>query len=133
MALVEWKEEYKLGIAAVDYEHQVLIRLINELHAAMSTATDKEAVSRGLGEIHAKISAHFALEERVMREHRYDEYADHKADHEHLLEEIRDIMDRFDAEADFNYEAALAADLHKWFGEHFRSKDARLHKMLEVF
>jgi hemerythrin len=38
-------------------------------------------------------SAHFALEERFMREHGYDQLALHKADHERLLDEIREIMD----------------------------------------
>ena len=103
MALVEWKAEYKIGIPAVDYEHRGLIDLINNLHADLSGKPEKAEVLACLGEIYARISAHFALEERVMRERRYDQYADHKEDHERLLDEIRDIMDRCEAENEFNY------------------------------
>jgi hemerythrin len=127
MALVEWKEEFKVGITSVDHEHRQLIGLINDLHGSLAGRPTKDAVSRVLGEIYAKIAAHFALEERVMRERGYDQYDDHKTDHERLLDEIRDIMDRYESDAYFNYETALAAELHDWFATHFRTKDSRLH------
>jgi hemerythrin len=130
MTRVEWKEEYRIGIPAVDYEHRSLIDLINDLHSDLSGNPDKAEVLACLGEIYARISAHFALEERVMRERRYDQLAEHKEDHERLLDEIRDIMDRCEAEADFNYAMALSRELGDWFAVHFRTKDARLHKAL---
>jgi hemerythrin len=75
------------------------------------------------------ISAHFALEERFMREHSYDRFVEHKQAHEQLLEEIRDIMDGYEAAP----EAAsrqLSARLDAWFTVHFRTHDARLHHRL---
>lgn len=132
MALVEWREEFKVGIASVDHEHRLLIGLINDLHAGLAQHPSKEAILQMLGEVYARISAHFALEERVMRERGYDALEDHKADHERLLDEIRDIMDRCESDASYNYEAALSGELGAWFGDHFRTKDARLHKALGV-
>ena len=130
MALIEWREEFKVGVASVDYEHESMIALINELHAKLAEDADKETVLDFLGEILAKISAHFALEEQTMRERRYDQYEDHKADHEQLLDDIRDIMDRFESGAEADYEETLAAELRDWFANHFKTKDARLHRML---
>lgn len=63
-----------------------------------------------------------------MRKHAYDEYAAHKAEHEKLLDEIRDIMD----EAESDYNEALSTTVSTWFVNHFKSKDARLHKKLGV-
>jgi hemerythrin len=63
-----------------------------------------------------------------MRKHRYDEYEAHKAEHERLLDEIRDIMDG----AEEDYGAALSETVRDWFVNHFKSKDARLHKRLGV-
>ena len=130
MALIEWRDEFKVGVASVDYEHETMIALLNELHAKLELDADKDTVMRFLGEVFAKISAHFALEERTMRERGYDQYADHKADHERLLDEIRDIMDRYETGADLDYEETLAAQLRDWFTLHFKTKDARLHKLL---
>ncbi len=129
MALIKWKQEFSIGVADVDHEHRELIELINELYAHLQQRDSTVSVADFLGEIYAKISAHFALEEKIMRERNYDQYDDHKADHERLLDEIRDIMDAYEDDAQFN-EAELAACLTAWFTDHFRSKDARLHKYL---
>ena len=130
MTLIEWQEQFKIGIAAVDHEHESMIALLNELHGKLQAGADKDAVALFLGEVFAKISAHFALEEREMRERGYDQFADHKADHERLLDEIRDIMDRHEADPSFDFETELAGQLRDWFGVHFQTKDARLHKTL---
>jgi hemerythrin-like metal-binding protein len=131
MALVEWRDEFRTGIPSVDHEHEELILAINDLHAQLSGKIDKQAVAGFLGEIDAKISAHFALEEKIMREHGYDQFADHKEDHERLLDGIRDIMDNFDRGTYRDTDEALAAHLQEWFTRHFKTKDARLHKMLD--
>jgi hypothetical protein len=45
------------------------------------------------------------------------------------LDEIRDIMDRYEAGAYVDYENELSQHLRDWFTVHFKTKDARLHKM----
>jgi hemerythrin-like metal-binding protein len=129
MVLIEWKQEFAVGVPEVDYEHRELIALINELAATLEHQGSEPGVEEFLGEIFAKISAHFALEEKIMRERRYDQYEDHKADHERLLDDIRDIMDDYEDEQRFDREM-LAGRLSAWFGVHFRTKDARLHRHL---
>ena len=130
MAIVEWRDEFRIGIASVDHEHQELVQLINDLHAQVQGESDPQAVAGFLGEVNAKISAHFALEEKIMRDRDYDEYADHKADHERLLDGIRDIMDDYESGAYTNYGEALSTHLRDWFTQHFKTRDARMHKAL---
>lgn len=129
MALIEWKDEFSVGVPDVDHEHQALIALINDLHAAMSSGSRDVTVMDFLGEIYAHVSAHFALEEKIMRERKYDHYAEHKAEHEALLDTLRDIMDDYEENAYFSDEA-FAESVEKWFTDHFRTRDARLHKHL---
>jgi hemerythrin len=131
MALLEWKNAYRLGIPSVDHEHEELIGLINQLHDDLGNAPPAERVIEFLEEINTKILAHFALEEKVMRGLGYDELDAHKAEHERLLDAIRDIMDRFEAGGYVDLEAELAPHLKEWFGHHFATKDARLHHFLE--
>jgi len=129
MVLIEWKDEFLVGVADVDHEHQELIKLINELHAAMSAEDASLTVMDFLGEIYAHVSAHFALEEKIMRERRYDQYQEHKNDHERLLDELRDIMDDYEENAYFS-DKEFASHVERWFTEHFKTRDARLHKHL---
>ena len=66
-----------------------------------------------------------------MRESRYQEYTDHKNEHEQLLDEIRDLMDECEQHSIID-ESELSSRLQKWFGEHFKTMDSRLHKALHV-
>ncbi len=132
MALIEWREEFETGIPDVDHEHRELVDLINSLHEQLGNRADPETVSAFLGEVFARISAHFALEETIMRKHGYDEYEAHKAEHEKLLDDIRDIMDDYEAGVYEEFEDRLASRVRDWFVDHFKTKDARLHKKLGV-
>lgn len=133
MALIDWKPDFSVGIDDVDHEHQELIALINEVYDTLQReGVTKEQVSAGLGEIHAKIAAHFALEEYIMQQAQYDRLAEHKADHELLLDDIIAIIERYEADAYFKYEAELSKHLRDWFTVHFRTHDARLHALFDA-
>ena len=129
MTLIEWKDEYSLGVAAIDQEHRELIALINELYDSLSSSDTEISVLDFLGELYARITAHFALEEKIMREAGYDEYPIHKADHERLLDDIRDLMDDYE-DGEYVDVERFGKRLDAWFSEHFRTRDARLHKRL---
>ena len=131
MALLTWKPEYSVGIEAVDFEHQEMIDLLNGLYKEMQDRKDPDSIERFLGDIHATISAHFALEERVMQRSEYAEYEAHKDDHEELLDQIRDLMDTFSLDPERGM-ATLQESLSAWFEVHFSTFDARLHGELDM-
>ena len=129
MNLVSWKDEYSVGVPDVDHEHREMIELINELDHSMGEEVSHDTVVETLGEIYANIAAHFALEERIMRRARYVDYEVHKQDHETLLDDLLDVIDSVDEEGRYD-RAALSHDLNVWFSDHFRTHDAKLHRML---
>ena len=129
MSLITWKAEFSVGVAAVDLEHRELIELINGLDTDMQEHATQTKVVETLGEIYARISAHFALEEKIMREAGYDGFAAHKEDHELLLDELLDVIDSVDDAGRYD-RAGLSRDLDRWFSDHFRTHDAKLHQKL---
>lgn len=129
MSLITWKDEFSVGVAAVDHEHREMIDLINELDVSMQEGASHESVVESLGEIYARIAAHFALEEKFMLDWRYAEYPVHKQDHEILLDVLLGVIDSVDDEGLYD-RAALSSDLDRWFSDHFRTHDARLHAKL---
>jgi hemerythrin-like metal-binding protein len=126
MALLDWKPSYSLGIPSIDAEHRAMIGMINEVHARLDRPRNVSAVHEVLGEIHAGIAAHFALEERIMRAAAYAEYTAHKESHEQLLDAIRDLMDGYAADPEQGRKD-LKRELSDWFHGHFATFDARLH------
>lgn len=127
--LIEWREDFRIGLPEVDQEHRELIESINRLHRELVIGASLARVTGALGDIHAAIAAHFALEEKDMQALRYGELEAHKGDHERLLDEILDILD--DVMATGRYDpGVLSSRLSAWFVEHFRTFDARLHRWL---
>ena len=59
---IEWRDEFRTGIPSVDHEHKELVELVNNVIRLMDRSDNREAVLDALGDVNAKISAHFALE-----------------------------------------------------------------------
>ena len=129
MSLIEWKPEFSVGNAAVDHEHRELIDLINRVQAAVREQPDRDHIAAGLGEIYAQIAAPFALEEKIMRDAAYEDIGPHKADHEALLDQLADIIDGVEIGTTLD-EDDLSSRLDRWFSDHFRTHDAKLHRRL---
>ena len=126
MSVLHWRNEFGLGIEVVDHDHQELIGHIRSRQLEIGSAEDPDTIIRLLGEIYAEIAEHFALEEKLMEQLRYTALADHREDHETLLEDLRELMVAVEDDGELD-EIQLTDDLDRWFSDHFRVHDAKLH------
>lgn len=131
MAMIEWCKEFETGFPEVDREHAELFATLNEAVARLGADPPKDRVRAALEEIQAAISDHFAHEEALMEARGYDEFEEHKADHDFLLDEIGALLNSLEADSGFTQGDALLKRVSSWFTEHCRFKDVRLHRMLE--
>ena len=127
MSLLNWRGEFDTGIREMDVEHRRLIAQIRELQVEMAAGADLSKVLDILKQIYDEIAEHFALEEKLMQQLNYKAFADHKEDHETLLDDLRDIMEGVEDDG-FLDEAQLTDDLDRWFSDHFTMHDARLYR-----
>lgn len=127
MSVLQWRSEFSVGIKVVDHDHRELIDRIRDHQAGLEGCTDGDKIVEILDAIYADISEHFLLEEKLMEQLRYSAAADHKEDHETLLDDLREIMVGVEDEG-FLDEAQLTDDLDRWFSDHFRLHDAKLHR-----
>ncbi|MDH3513188.1 MAG: hemerythrin-like metal-binding protein, partial [Gammaproteobacteria bacterium] len=63
--LFKWDDSFLIGIEELDYEHKVLIDDINRLNEELSGSDERSEITKCLGDIYARMQAHFALEEHV--------------------------------------------------------------------
>jgi len=129
MAQIEWKDEYSIGNASVDQEHELLITQINKLYEQLNPPLDTDTIESMLADIQTDISAHFALEELLMQEAGFAEFEDHRQDHERLLDQINDMIFHF-TEDPVSGKELLINRLSDWFSHHFKGFDTRLHNQL---
>ncbi len=128
MELIKWNDLFATGIAGIDHEHGELIATINSFYSKLAQHPDSNELINILNDIYGAIHAHFMLEERLMKKYGYGEYEEHKNDHARLLDDIRDIVVDLEATSDFNKQQ-LQEKLNNWFLIHFKTYDARLHKL----
>lgn len=124
MSLSSLKDKLNTGIESLDYEHRKLVAVMEEL--CDSYDRDESSVSELFGRLYAEVSAHFALEESIMREKKYASYDAHKADHEHLLDRIRFMMDAYENGLCADCGTNLRSCLEAWFAGHVADADMGL-------
>jgi hemerythrin len=130
MAQIEWTEAFSVGNPRVDQEHETLIAQINQIYEQLSLPADVATIESMLAELQDDISTHFAVEELLMHEAGFAELEAHREDHEHLLDQIHDLIFHFTEDPDKGKEL-LINRLSDWFSNHFKGFDARLHDQLE--
>lgn len=66
MSIIEWTQEFAVGIGEIDDQHRKLITMINGLDADTHGDYQPEATRRLLAELNDYVRDHFGLEERLM-------------------------------------------------------------------
>lgn len=128
-ALITWSDDFLIGVEELDYEHRKLVEDINRLHDELSTQKDRARVETILGEIHGRLSAHFALEEHWMKEHDFVGFPTHKQDHDELLDDYVAFMARYENEPGEGWSDVIEGYLDKWIVGHILKTD---RKMIEA-
>ncbi|MEE9159630.1 MAG: bacteriohemerythrin [Gammaproteobacteria bacterium] len=124
--LIEWSDEYLIGVEELDYEHRDLINRLNELHEELAHHDEKGKIEDCLGAIHVRVVAHFALEERFMRDNNFKNYAHHKKEHDDFLEVIVDFIENFRSDPELSYGDELEEQLQHWIVNHIMTSDQEL-------
>ena len=90
--LITWNDRYSVGIAKIDAEHRKLVDLINELYAAILSGTSASVIAKVLDGLACYTFSHFAAEEGLMKRYRYPGYLQHKAEHDKLVEQVKQLQ-----------------------------------------
>lgn len=125
MARIDWSDEYKLGLPAIDADHRELVELCNEFLDAAHSGADLGALAAIFDRMILRTRAHFLAEERMLDRNGYPGFAIHKAEHDRLIVEAQTLRDRF-AEGHED-QARITADtahfLQTWLLDHIRTND----------
>ena len=128
--LFEWDESFLIGIEELDQEHKQLIEDINRLHDELAGNQESE-IRKWLGEICARMQAHFALEEHVMKEHGYEFFDEHKREHEDLLENCTAYMLQYINDASTSPSSSFEDSLKHWVLNHIVTSDKKMSLMVQ--
>jgi hemerythrin len=129
--LFRWDDSFLIGIEELDHEHKALIDDINRLHEELAGHDEKSEIEKCLGDIHARMEAHFALEENIMKEHGYKFFDEHKREHDELLDRYIEYMVRFLNDTDVSSSNSIEDLLEHWVIHHIITSDKKMSLMLQ--
>lgn len=66
MHIIQWSNDFALGIGEIDEQHKALVGMINALDASTHEEYSAENMRRLLDELNAYVKDHFGFEERLM-------------------------------------------------------------------
>jgi hemerythrin len=124
--LLDWSDEYLIGVEELDYEHRGLFNRLNELHEELAHHDEKAKIEDCLGEIHVRVEAHFALEEHFMLDNNFKNYSRHKKEHDEFLAVIVDLTEKFRTNPELSYGDELEEQLQHWIVNHILTSDQEL-------
>ncbi|MBS1154128.1 MAG: hemerythrin [Proteobacteria bacterium] len=125
MAPLAWSAEHDTGHPQIDADHRQLLILLNKIAHAVECGSDRAMSLDAIEQLISHTSKHFALEEQLMRQHRYPEYSAHLAKHERLALEIQALQHRYSrSEIDLN--SVVFNLLRDWLLNHVEFCDKKL-------
>lgn len=127
---ISWSDAFLIGIEELDFEHRRLIEDINELHRELLARADVARIGDTLSRILSRMQAHFALEEHVMLSHKYPHYAEHKAEHERLLDDYTDLMTKCERDRALPERDKVERVLRDWIVDHIVTTDRKMSLMV---
>lgn len=130
MDFINWNDTYLVGVYSIDNQHQKLVEIINKIAKSMKTGDNKESISQLISELTSFIKTHFKFEEEFMARYNYNDYGNHRYEHEKLNDEIKRFYDDFkNGLPVLNME--IMYFLRNWLMDHILVKDKKLGKFLQ--
>ncbi len=123
MPLTEWSDEFSIGVADIDRDHQRLLGLLNDLYDAVEAGAGHEVLGVVLDGLILYVSYHFAREEDLFAETNYPGHEKHRLQHRALTDAVKEIHADFMAGAAESLPGEVLEFLKAWFYKHIMESD----------
>ena len=128
---IVWKNEMAVHNQIIDDEHKLLICLINSVEIALKAENHGMMVLFLVRELNIYTKNHFSQEEKIMLDHNYAGFTEHKLAHQDILQQIQELEEKIQKAIDDNakFDAAelnLIDLLRSWIIEHVLKVDMKL-------
>ena len=124
----EWRDEYSVGVGSIDAQHRTLFGLAAELWEAIAAGRGKSACNKTLDRLVLYTATHFAHEQRLMELYHYSGFAEHKAEHDALTQQVLKFQSDFRAGATITIQ--LLQFMKSWLERHIKTADLQFAPFL---
>jgi len=124
--MIEWKDDYLLGIEKIDEQHKRLFEIAGEIYSLMKNQliTDKyDGIVSLISELKDYTVFHFTYEQEYLQSIGYRKYFTHKVEHDDFVEKINNVdMEKIDLDHE-QYLLELMDFMVEWIANHILETD----------
>ena len=95
MKNIVWDDALSVEVNEIDDDHRKLVNLFNILSHSVAEGDATDYIEAVLEELISCTIWHFRHEERLMLLYKYEGIAEHKAEHQDLIESARELQQKF--------------------------------------
>ncbi|MDH4263621.1 MAG: bacteriohemerythrin [Spirochaetia bacterium] len=120
-----WCDDFKLGIAILDNQHERFFSILGRLDSAQNTNGNNEILEKIFLDLINYCNYHFATEENAMEKNLFSRFEFHKVLHDCFIEKIYDFYYKFKK----NDNSFVLSDsinfLNDWIIDHIMVEDRK--------
>jgi hemerythrin len=124
-----WDQSLSVQVKEIDEDHRRLVNLFNILIHSVVEGDAKNYIEAVLEELISCTVWHFRHEERLMLKYDYEGLAEHKAEHQELIDSVRALQQTF-LQEDKPVSSEDIEFLEHWLTEHIFVADMKLGSYL---
>lgn len=129
--MILWKDEYKIGLASVDEQHEKLFELAGEIYDLVKISEDVDKFDQivaVLQELKDYTVFHFQDEEAYMLEIKWPKFFSHKVLHESFIEKVNSVNITSLDDHQTDYLLEMLGFVLDWLQNHILQVDAEITK-----
>lgn len=118
------KDVYSVCVREIDQQHEKLINLINNLHAAMKEGRSRDVLKGILEEMTSYAKYHFCTEENYFCKFNYKDKEAHMAEHKAFASKVEEFKKEFE-NGNQNLTIEVFRFLNNWLDHHIKLSDKK--------
>ncbi len=126
-----WDHILSVGVDEIDDDHRKLVSLFNMLNHSITEGDAPDYLEAILKELISCTVWHFSHEERLMLKYGYEGIAEHKTEHQELIQSARELQQKILQAGNLVANEDIEF-LERWLTEHILTADMRLGAYLAM-
>ncbi len=125
-----WENSMSVGVAELDERNRMIFEIFGKLVSACETGTAPDDLEEPLQGLVDFTKYHFVQEEELLEKHSYPEMAEHRAEHQKLIEDIEWLQTRFKEDKNHDLRSKTLKFLGTWLSDHIGKTDHHFRPFL---
>lgn len=123
MLLLEWNDEYRVGVHKFDDQHKKMFNIINDFYSAMKEGKQKDKIDEILKELIEYANYHLSEEEKYFEKFNYPKKEEHQKIHDTYREKINLFLKEYNENKSELISFDIIDYLEDWWIGHIMGTD----------